>query len=135
MSKNGEIMKLIMSLFLLISIMSTDAIAKCTEWTEKRGYSCSLISKTAKVYERACTNVCWYKPRTRRRRNTGENCEREKVCSFESPDRFRGACSEWMQANGRTCHNPNTNQWEQSWRRVCTNGLTTMACSSETPQI
>ena len=129
-------MKNLICLFVLVLLtFGSQAKAseyKCTEWTKVSGISCIFAGRSADVFRRQCENACWYNSRTRRG-NMGPSCDQERVCHTESPATFTSECSKWTEQRGTTCHNPNTGDWEQSWKRACTVGIKESWCSYEDP--
>lgn len=121
--------------FILVFLFSVSALAeshKCTEWTRTSGVSCVFAGSSASVYERQCENPCFRLPRNRGG-NWGPDCQKERVCSDKDPRNFTSVCSEWVRVSGVTCRNPNTGDWEDQWKRVCTVGLKERWCSDEDP--
>jgi hypothetical protein len=122
----------LLSLKAFATLPASEKGYKCTEWTAQSGISCIFAGNNADVFERQCENPCWNSPRTRTG-NWGPNCDKERVCSLKNPSSFSGVCSKWVRQRSVTCRNPNTNRWEDSWKRVCTVGLKESWCSDANP--
>jgi hypothetical protein len=98
----------------------------CTEWTKLENISCVFANRFESVWVRKCENPC-------RANNNHPNCDIDRLCHYQNPNEFQGACSDWIKDELVSCHNPNTGRWEQKWIRACQKNLVTRWCSDNDP--